>query len=104
MASPVNAGSRPVQGLRPVVAAGTLLQGRWRVSRDKPFHDDEISTIIKVRDIKESKDVCMKIYRGTDPYTVQKFRRSVEALLTFRGRFTSQGCRVEGSTNLDLVL
>jgi len=102
--SPVNAGNRPQQGLKRLVEPGKLLQGRWRVSRDVPFYDDEISTVIRVRDINGSKDACMKIYRGNDPYTVQKFRRSVEALLTFRGRFTSQGCRVEGSTNLDLVL
>lgn len=87
-----------------VVAPGTLLQNRWMISRESPFFDDDAFSIIKCRDTKESRDVAIKVYKGTDPFSVQKFVRSVEVLLAFRGRFTAKGLRVEGSQNLDLLM
>jgi len=74
------------------------------LSREKPFFDDQFSTIFKARDVRESREVCVKVYRDTGPIAVQRFRRSVELLLTFRGRFNEKGLRVEGSQNLDLLL
>jgi len=86
------------------VEAGRLLYGRWRLSREKPLFQDETSTVYRARDARTSKDVALKVYRDSGPVSLQKFRKSVELLLTFRGRFNEKGMRVEGSQNLDLLL
>lgn len=87
------------------IESGLLLQGRWRLSRQRPFYDDENSLIIAAKDVQNpSTFVAVKIYKSTGVLAMQKFRKSVELLLTFRGRFSDKGGRIEGSQNLDLVI
>lgn len=98
--SPAGSPAAVIKSVQP----GILLQGRWRVSRESAIFDDAVSTIYKARDIRESKDVALKVYRNSGPLSLQKFRKSVELLLTFRGRFTRKGARVESNSNLELLL
>lgn len=72
--------------------------------RDKPFYEDGAATVFRARDSRDSSIVAAKVYKDIGPVSVQKFRKSVELLLTFRGRFSEQGERVEGSQNLDIIL
>mmetsp|Transcript_59286 Transcript_59286/g.166929 ORF Transcript_59286/g.166929 Transcript_59286/m.166929 type:complete len:503 (+) Transcript_59286:133-1641(+) len=77
----------------PPLPAHTVLQGRYRISPDKVVGEGGFAKVYKGLDIRDCKNVAVKVYKENSPSSLAAFKVSVEIMLTIGGRSSRTGRR-----------